>query len=364
LFSPGEFPEPPTRCLALVLNDPRSIIVVVTVTEANDRTFTEKLVLRALIISLVIHFVAFFTYKIGQSQGWWTNWAMPRWMQAFTRVLTPAIPKKLAAATRDQVPLVFMETDPADAVPKAPPKTKFEGAHNTIAANAKIVKPSDIPNITGKQTKVLKTTANAKPKAPPAHPAVQPHQQTAAPVAPPQKTYIPGDLASMRPIPKPQPQTQETDNTSDSETPAQSQPRRPRTLSDANEHAGTLGETANLTGGVANMKLTGSSLDVKSSAVGNYEETMVDAIKQQWYQSLDNIPWNASGKVVVSFKLYPDGHVDKVNIAQNEVTDELATFCAEAIIKPSPFGAWPREMRLDIPADFLELQFTFYYDVE
>ncbi|HEY3915180.1 MAG TPA: hypothetical protein VGN61_11900 [Verrucomicrobiae bacterium] len=353
-------------------------------TVADDQRSTEKLVLRALIISILLHFLLYFGYRIGQYEGWWANLAMPRWMQAAAKAIMPAIAKKPSEVVKPkEMQLVFVQTDPADKIAEAPKKPMFEGAHNTVAANARIVKPSDMPNIEGRQTKVLKTTEEElKPKAPPAQPvkpAPQEHPQVAVKPKPvqlkplehplvavkpvePQKTYVPGDLAAVRPLEKPQDTATDTPTDTEAETPAQLHPNRPRTLG-AVTHEGTAGEQTKSPGGVQHMKLTGSSLDVKGTVWGNYEEVMVDAIDAQWHQSLDNISWNASGKVVVNFKLYPDGHVDKVVIAENGVTDELATFCEEAIVKPSPFGAWPREMRLDIPADYLLLQFTFYYDL-
>jgi hypothetical protein len=348
--------------LALVLNGKGRILVLVTVTATDDRRSTEKLVLRALIISVLIHFLVFFGYKIGESQGWWAEWSMPRWMQAVTRAMAPTIPIKIAVIPPPQAPLVFVQTDPADAVPQAPKKTIFEAAHNTVAANPKIVKPSDMPDIQGRQTKVLKTTPDAKPKPQPVQPAPQEHPQVLVKAAPQPKTYTPGDLASAKPAEK-----QQENNNSAAETPAEAQPipihHRPRTLAEVRQREGTPGEQTKLAGGVSNVQLTRSSVDAKGTVWGNYEEGMVDAISTQWHNSLDSISWNASGKVVVTFRLYPDGHVEKVNIDQNEVTDELATFCSGAIIKPSPFGPWPRQMRVDIPTDYLLLQFTFYYDL-
>jgi outer membrane biosynthesis protein TonB len=91
---------------------------------------------------------------------------------------------------------------------------------------------------------------------------------------------------------------------------------------------------------------------------------MFEAIKTRWFQLLEKVSANASGKVVLEFKLRPDGRITDMKMAQNEVTEELGTFCEQAIFDPAPFPPWPRQMRLDNPADSLDLQFTFYYDVE
>jgi hypothetical protein len=341
--------------LALVLIGGCAILATVTATVSNERGFTEKFILRALILSLLVHFLAFFTYKIGESQGWWTNWAMPRWMQVVSRALAPVVPKQATAITPKPVPLMFVEVDPANAIPEPPKTPKFEGAHNTVAANREIVRPSDVPNISGRQDKVLKTTEDAKPKAQPLQTTPPPLPRTVASAAAPKKTYTPGDLASAS---KP-----DTGTAIDAQPQAQPVYQRPRTIAEALDRKGTLGEKARLAGGVKHVDMI-SSLDVKSTAVGDYESNMVEAIKTRWFQLLEKVSANASGKVVLEFKLRPDGRITDMKMAQNEVTEELGTFCEQAIFDPAPFPPWPRQMRLDIPADSLDLQFTFYYDVE
>jgi hypothetical protein len=339
----------------------RHIFVIVTMSGVNEPSFTEKLILRALIISLLIHLVAFFTYKIGQSQGWWTNLAMPRWMQLISRALVPPIPEKIAAVTPAPAPLMFVEVDPANAMREPPKAPKFYGAKNTAAANPRITKASTVPDIRGQQAKVLKTTENGKPKAQPAQPTPLPHPETVAQKSTPKKEYTPGDLASARPADTARDSKGETETATD----AQPQPvyQRPRTIAEAMARNGTLGEKTRQAGGVNRVNMT-SSLDVKSTALGSYEEQMAEAIKDRWYQLLDKISANASGKVVVKFKLHPDGRVTEVKTIQNGVTELLGSFCEQAIYDPEPYQPWPREMRIEIPADTIEFQFTFYYDVE
>ena len=330
-----------------------------TVSDANEPSFTEKLILRALIISLLIHSVAFFTYKIGQSHGWWANLAMPRWMQVVSRALVPPIPKKIAAVTQAPTPLVFVEVDPANAIREPPKAPKFYGANNTVAANPNITKPSIDPDIRGRQDKVLKTTEDGKSKAQPLQPTPPAHPETVAQASAPKKQYTPGDLASARPAETAQ------DGKSDAQTATDAQPQqayqRPRTLAEAMARNGTLGEKTRQAGGVNRAGIT-SSLDVKSTAIGSYDAQFVEAVKAAWDQLWENRTANASGKVVLQFRLLPDGRITNMTNTQNEVTDFMENLCEQAILKPAPYQPWPREMRLEIPADYRDIQFTFFYD--
>jgi hypothetical protein len=333
----------------------------VTASDVNEPSFTEKFILRALIISLLIHLAAFFTYKIGQSQGWWANLAMPRWMQVVSRALAPAVPKKIAAVTQSPAPLMFVEVDPANAIHEPPKTPKFYGANNTVAANPNVTKPSSVPDIRGRQDKVLKTTEDGKPKAQPLQPTPPPRPETVAKAAVPKKEYTPGDLASARPAETARESTPEADTAVE----AQPQPiyQRPLTIAEAKARSGTLGEKTRQAGGVSNLKIT-SALDVRSTAVGAYDEQFVGAVKARWDQLWDNRTPNASGKVILEFRLLPDGRITNMKMIQNEVTDLMGTICEQAIMDPAPYAPWPREMRLEIPADFRDVQFTFFYDLQ
>jgi outer membrane biosynthesis protein TonB len=331
----------------------------VTGAEFHDQSLPEKLILRALILSLVIHCLAFFVYRMGESEGWWTHWRMPRWMQIVSRVLAPEIPKKVAIAPPRLVPLTFVEVDPVKALQEPPKNPKFEGAHNTVAANPEIVKPSDMPDIQGKQTKYLKTVEKARPKTVAAQPTPPP--QPAATPAAMKKAYTPGDLASARPAEK----AQEKDKTgADTATDAQPQPpvhQRPRTLAEARERYGTPGDMTRQTGGV--HRIEGSSLDVKGSVLGGYEAQMFNAIEAKWDQLLVNVTPNVFGKVVLEYDLHPNGSVTNIKVTRNEVNDELMWYCNQAVSSTQPYGEWPRQLRMDYP-DPVRIQITFYYDVE
>jgi len=333
----------------------------VIVSQANDPGFPERMLLRALLLSLLLHFLFFGLWKVGQTQGWWNNLALPRWMQLVSKALVPVVPKKLFLPP-PATPTMFVQTDPELASPQPPKEAKFYGANNTLAANKEIQTPSTVPNIEGRQDKVVKTTDNAPRKAVPLQPtpAPPPQPQPVASQSPPKKTYTPGDLAMVAPAKE----VQEKDGKSDADATPQPQPayQRPRTLAEAMSRSGTLGDPMRQKGGVNNLQLK-SALDVRGSPIGAYDELFVEAVKTRWFQLLANRTANAPGKVVVEFRMHPDGRITDCKVAQNEVTELLCIICQQAIMDPT-FPPWPQEMRREIPADFRDVQFTFFYDLE
>jgi hypothetical protein len=206
----------------------------VTVSEPNATISTEKLVLRALILSVLVHLLVVSIWREGQARGWWRNLTMPHWMQLISSAMMPLTPKKLAAELPSQTQLTFVEIDPAQATPEPPKKPVFQGAKNTVAANREIKVPSDKPDIDGLQEKYLKTTEDAKPTPQPVAPTpVSTPPPTPAPTPPltppptppqpqntphqnaPKQSYTPGNLAMARPS------DQQREGKKDSEEPDQ-----------------------------------------------------------------------------------------------------------------------------------------------
>jgi hypothetical protein len=332
----------------------------VTVSEANDTSSTEKLLLRALVLSLLLHLTLYGTWRVGANRGWWRNITMPAWMQAVSKALTPAASKKRALDLPSQTQLTFVEVDPALATPEPPKEPKFQGARNTLAANPEIKVPSDKPDIEGREKEYLKTTENVEPRHQPAPPAQPPPQaQIAAAPGAPQKSYVPGDLTMTRPSDKAQ------EGRSDAESAAQGQAQpaheRPRTIAEALARNGMPGEKSRQTGGVPRVS-SQSSLDVKGTPIGDYLGQMADAVQQRWDQLLKDQTADTYGKVVLQFRLHPDGKVSDIKLVRNEVSDLLETTCEQALRDPAPYQKWPREMRLLVPTDYYEITFTFYYE--
>jgi hypothetical protein len=331
----------------------------VTVSDVNDTSSTEKFLLRALIISLFLHLLVFSLWRVGLAQGWWRNLAIPRWMQWVSKAMLPLVPKKSAVDVPSQTELTFVEVDPALATPAPPKKPMFQGAQNTVAANREITDISVMPNIDGNQEKFLKTTENAKPKPQPA-PAIPVQPQTAPPQSAPRQSYSPGDLTMARPSDKPQ----EGKRDADASDQTQPQPlpvyQRPRTLAEAQAKNGIIGPQTHHIGGVRNVT-PNISLDVQGTPLGDYLGLMVETVRAHWYQLLETQSADITGKVVLRFRLHPDGRISDMTVLKNEVSDLLQMTCQRAVLDPK-FPKWPREMRLDLPNDFYDITFTFYYE--
>ncbi len=344
----------------------------VTVSEPNATSSTEKLILRALIASVLLHLLIASIWREGKAQGWWRNLTMPRWMQLMSNAMMPIAPKKLAQELPSPTQLTFVEVDPALAVPTPPKKPLFQGAKSTQAANREIKVPSEQPNIDGLQEKYLKTTENAKPKpvgatpTPPPAPAVPPAPlvpQTTSQQNAPKQSYTPGDLAMARPSDKAQ------DGKADSEPANQAQPQpqpppayqKPRTIEEARARSGNPGRLTRQLGGVSKVK-SDASLDVVGTPLGDYIARMVEIVQRRWDQLLQNRTPDITGKVVLHFRLLPDGSVRDMKMVENEVGPLLEATCELAVTQPAPYEKWTREMRLGLPTDSYEITFTFYYE--
>jgi hypothetical protein len=333
-----------------------------------------------LIISVLLHLLVFSVWRVGQSQGWWRDMVLPSWMQWMSKALMPPVPKKSALEIPEPTQLSFVEVDPALATPAAPKKPMFQGAQNTVAANKEIKTLSTMPNIDGTQEDFLKTTENAKPKTQPA-PVAVPQPQAVQPQAQPdfkpqavqpqpitaqsapRKAYTPGDLAMIKPSDKPLEGKADADAKTGDQT-QQPQPppahQRPRTLAEAQARNGIVGPKTHHAGGSSNV-MPDVSLDVQGTPLGDYLGLLVETVRSHWYQLLENQSADTSGRVVVRFRLHPDGRVSDMKLVQSEVSDLMQMTCQRAILDPK-FPKWTREMRLELPNDFYDITFTFYYE--
>jgi hypothetical protein len=338
-------------------------LYVVTASEPNETSSTEKFLLRALIVSVLLHLLVVSIWREGRAQGWWRNLTMPHWMQLISKTVLPTTPKKLAADLPSQSQLTFVEVDPALATPAPPKKPMFQGAKNTLAANREIKVPSERPNIEGLQEKYLKTTENAKPKPQPVAPAPPPAPsvpQTTVRQNAPKQSFTPGDMALARPTDK------QHDGKNDAEDGDQTQPQptpqpRPRTIAEALARSGNPGHLTRQLGGVNHISPEGS-LDVKGTPAGDYMDRMRDVVQDRWWKLLESQSADVTGKVVLHFRSHPDGRITDMKMVVNEVTDLEETTCERAVMDPSPYEKWTREMRMSLPSDYYDITFTFYYE--
>ena len=308
----------------------------------------------AFAISIAVHLLCIGTYHAGREAGLWQRIQLPQWMQRIT-ALAETIRKESPRVPRD-LPLVFVDVNPAFAAATPPENAKFYSDKNSRAANPDPDQDSDQPKLEGDQTEVPKAEdipniQKLQPTAPPQPP--EPEEPPAPePPAPPKPAPPPGDLAMVKPEPALRP-----------ETPAPPPPR-PRTLKEAMIRDGRTqlaGRQMKQAGGVKRGQIV-PSFDVKATPFGSYDAAVIEAIQQHWYNLLDqqNFAYERSGKVVLQFHLTYDGRVTDMKLVESTVGNVLALLCRRAVEEPAPFGRWPSDMRLMF-GDTRQVQFTFLY---
>jgi len=333
-----------------------------TVSEFESAKSGERLLYWALGISLAVHLAAFGGWKWSQTHPWWRHTRLPDWMQLERNKFVTAIAKKLPVPTQppQQTPMIYIDVDPALASAEPPPNAKYYSSADTRAANPEIKVPSNIPQISGTQTEVMKTIAPT-PKPTPLQPSPPKPESTEVAEAkpPPKPAYTAGDLI----VAKPGEKTQETNGTSSEPgTAAKAQPahERPRTLADAMTKQGIPGARTRQEGGVAQLGAD-PSMDALRTPYGDYDRDFIAAVRSRWYDLLSDRQANAPGKVVLEFDLHPDGRITGMTNTLNQVNLLLETLCESAVLDPAPYKPWTEEMRRLI-TNPRHLVFTFYYE--
>ena len=312
-------------------------------------SWKENTVVLAAIISLAVHLTIIGGWKLGQHFGWWKNQHLPAWLQKLAQP-----PAKILNAkknpSQNQTPLIFVDVDPQSSVKEPPKEAKFYGAANAQAASAKPL-AAVLPEIEGKQDKVIKATENSKPKPMPLQPSPpKPEPTEAEQESKPKEKQVVGDLA----LAKPQEQKQKPEGEAEKETHV-----RPRKLSDVKP--GMLGEKMKQQGGAKRLSLQ-PAFDVKVTSFGDYDREFISAVQQCWYQLLEDRS-TVPGRIVVEFHLNYDGRITDLKVVENTTRNSmLELICTGAIEKPSPYRKWPTEMRRELKGDSREVRFTFYYE--
>jgi hypothetical protein len=336
----------------------------------------------ALLLSALLHLVIWGGYHTGEKMGWWQKWHVPAWLHLKQK----SFPLQ-AQMVHNEEPTIFVDVSHADA--DAPQQSRFYSDKNSRAANP-VLANANVPRIEGSQSVVPKTEDAARPvkaaSPTPPEPANQVAKAASAENAKADKTPELPKLQPSMPPPSPQPAEAvddpaapptpgETDlpqpkkfNPVSMPTPtanasAQSQPVRPRTLKQALAQRDQIpGRQMQQDGGVA-RHADWAALDVKSSQFGDYDREIVEAVSQRWYDLLDSrrFAQDRSGKVMLRFKLKPDGSIIEMQTLENTVGELLGYLCQEAIEEAAPFAKWPPDMVRMIGANYREITFTFYY---
>ena len=96
----------------------------------------------------------------------------------------------------------------------------------------------------------------------------------------------------------------------------------------------------------------------------SYDRAVLSKITDLWYQSLDSSSPKTpqpSGKVIVEFRLFPDGHISDLTAKSSVVGESYVALCKQAVTNATPFESWSKEMRLVYTNDFRVMHFTFDY---
>jgi outer membrane biosynthesis protein TonB len=315
---------------------------------------------RAFIISAVIHVLGFSGWKVAQHFKLFDGDSrIMRWIQKAVTAVTPPKPKLGAPPPPDNRPveLQFVQTDPSLASFKPPDKAKYQGAVNQIAANPTQTKISDNPQIDGKQNKELRTmeaprTAREmkpQPASPKARDSIDEKAQAKSKAA----TGNIGAASARVSIPT------VSDDSNDDKGQAKKSKRK-RTLSEVKVAQANPGERMMQEGGVGNIQFQ-TSLAVRGTALGSYENAFVTAVKERWYTLINDRNPSQSGRVRLEFVIHSDGRISDMKVLNNEVGDFYGLVCKQAVFDPAPYAEWPPEMKRELQSDQWKVTFTFWY---
>lgn len=344
-------------------------------------------VARALLLSLLLHAVIFGTLELGYQTGFWKTTVLffNRQRQLDTQAARRLAQLKEQQQREQEIPLVFIDVDPSQAVPEPPADARYYSALSSRAANPDTTRDTPVPKVEGNQERVPQTMEKARPQPeplqatpppaetpppvvaeakPPPAPEAKPEPTPPAPepVRPAEPVAKPGDLAYAKPA--------EHERREPESKPAERPERppapmsRPRRLDAARRQiAGLAGEKMKQPGGVKRFALE-PSFDVRATPFGAYDAAIIAAIQKRWYDLLDQREFTATyaGKVVLEFRLNSDGRVTEMKVSENGVTEILGLLCQRAVQDPAPFAPWPPDLRRLVGKEYREVRFTFYYN--
>ncbi len=325
----------------------------------------------AFVISLSTHLLLFACFLVGHRLGWWQKELLPVWLRpALQAVAELQKPRQATPVLPHDMPLVFVEVDPAQATPEPPKDAPYYSTHNSLAANPDARTETGKPKIDGTQLHVPKTETTERSKAFPLQPAAPKPAESpgAAAQSRPKGGQQAGDLALAKPTDKLVTKPLDQPAVGDALTAVGEAPvtvhKRPRTLAQAQSQSSALaGQKMKQDGGVKRNRLT-PSFDARATPFGAYDAALIAAVQSRWYDLIErgDVSRERTGRVMVRFRLHEDGRISRVEVVENGVDDILSYMCQRAITDPSPYEKWPSDMRRIIGADYREVIFTFYYE--
>jgi outer membrane biosynthesis protein TonB len=329
-----------------------------------SRPFERNPLVVALVLSLLIHLVLYSTWYVGKQFHWWdqqSSWLLKlteKILSGPVRTKALALPKRAEELVSREIPLTFVEVDPATAMPEAPPDAKYYSSANSKAANPDATVDTETPKVDGQQNKVVRLLDNDRPNPVPLQPSAP--LPTEEPAPKPKGGQTPSDLA-MAKTRDPAPPNDGQVDIGLGESPT-SPKKRPRYVSEAKAQKQPMlaGAKMQQTGGI--NRHGALAFDARATAFGAYDAALIAAVQQAWYNMIEeHMGAPRTGKVVIEFRLTYEGKVINVRIAENDVGEILGQFCYNAITQPAPYGEWPPDMRRAIGNNYRDVKFTFYY---
>lgn len=364
---------------------------------------------RAFVWSILLHLLLFIGIELAIQFDWRSKFQRIPGLKTIAELIPRSDPPKPKPVEVDpEVQLVFVDVDPNRPPEPAPEDTPYYSVTETRAANPD-TGDEEVADLDGEQDKVFKTTVRSEPPppAPPVPPPVPAEPEAEAdpspapepeleaepesapttevdPVAEPEPA--PESLSEPEPGPDPdvpeplgpsalamttptmRPRVAERADEDDEEelkkAAARIETEAPRTVAEALRRKALLsGQPMKQEGGVRRHGLE-STIDVRSTPFASYDAAVIEAIQRRWYQLLDQNSFanNRTGKVVLDFRLHADGSVRDLAVAETTVGEVLALMCRRAVVDPSPYMAWTRDMRRVIGRDSRAVRFTFYFN--
>jgi len=304
----------------------------------------------------------------------------PDWVKSLVQPTAPVAVRPADPAQDpawQEVPLTFIEVDPALAVKDPPKDPQFYSAANAVSGQpVPSQKALKDPEITGVQKTTPKTfdTAKPSPKPPQAQPkveevpatpetAVRQEKKEAQTPRPLGGVRDPGETQLAKVEPKAQSEQPQEERKAVEAQESGAPRRKPiKRLAQAMEQKGIIrGEKMLQQGGSSRFSIS-PSFDVKSTPFGEYDLRMIAAVQERWWALLEERHYalERTGKVVLKFRLHGDGSISQMTTAESTVGETLSFTCEAAVMGASPFGRWPSVLKAQA-LDPREITFTFHY---
>lgn len=322
-----------------------------------ERTEASRLA-RALVFSLLLHVLCFGVYYTGKKMDVWKHIPLPAWTpKLLTQMATLKPPTQPKQPVEQEVPLVFVQVNPAQNTAEPPKNAKYYSDRHSQAANRETDRETNLPKISGEQDRVIKTEDVVPEKFEPLRPAPPvtqaqkgPQEQEETKAAPDLKS---GDMQVGKATPSPQPDEGAVKKS------------KPRTIIAALANKGQTelpGRKMKQDGGVK-RRLEINALDAKATPFGAYDSAFIAFVDERWRTLLYDRDYATftSGKVVLQFRLHYDGRISDMRVAENTAGEVLGLICQKAVMDPAPYPVWPSDLRR-MAGDTRSIQFTFYYN--